>query len=140
MKTRRKPKETSDVKTLKYLAVLAVLATPAFAGQVNFAAVLTDQDGKPIKDADQRVLTLGRASMMALMQSYPDDIAASTEEKARRGVLALRVYTAGSVDVPAEDVVLIKKYIGKLYPPLIVVRALPLLEGKDTAAGGQKPK
>lgn len=116
---------------LALVAALIVIGTPVLAGTVNFAAVLADQDGQPIKDGDQHALTLGRASMMALMQSYPDDAAASTEEKARRGLLALKVYTAGKEDLPAEDIALIKKYIGKLYPPLIVVRAMPLLEGKE---------
>ncbi len=113
-------------------AIVAALLTTAGAAPVNFSTVLTDPDGAPIRDGDQKVMTLGRAAMMALMGTYPEDVAASTEEKMRRGLLAQRVYNAGREDVSAEDVVLIKKYIGKL-PVMIVTRAVPLLEGKEDA-------
>lgn len=122
------------IKILKSLAIIAMLATPAMAAEIDFSAALNDQDGQPIKDSDGKVLTLGRASMMALMTGYPEDQAGGPDvalKKQRRGNLGLKVYEAkGPVDVSPEDLVLIREYIGKLYPPLVVVRAMPLLDAK----------
>lgn len=115
------------------VACSMLAAVPARAVDINFAAKLTDQDDKPIIDGD-KVLTLGRAAMVALMTPQIDEQQQPVEEKLRKGDLALRAYRASvleqATEISIEDVALIKKYIGKTYGPLVVVRAFPLLDPK----------
>lgn len=131
----------------RFLAAAAIAASMltlgAHAAEVDFTKVLFDQDNQPIKDNDGKVLTLGRAAMMGLMTGYQDDAQQPggpdmALKKVRRGNLGLRVYEAAKpIDVSPEDLVLIREYVAKLYPPLVVARAMPLLEGK--AALGAMP-
>ena len=59
---------------------------------------------------------------IALMARYPDDGAVPTEEMIRRGRLGLRAYEEKIVDLRAEDILLIKKYVAKAQSPLVIVR------------------
>lgn len=104
----------------------AILAT-AHAAEINFGTALLDQDDKPIMDGD-KPLTLGRAAMVALMAPQPDEQTLPADEKLRKGKLALKVYANGVLDLSVEDIALVKKYIGKTYGSLVVVRAFPLLD------------
>lgn len=103
------------------------LIASAHAAEVNFGTVLIDQDDKPIMDGDKQ-LTLGRAAMVALMSPQPDEQTLPADEKLRKGKLALKVYANGVLDLSVEDIALVKKYIGKTYGSLVVVRAFPLLD------------
>lgn len=116
------------------LALTALCAVPARAITVDFSVPLLDQDDRPIKDGDN-VLTLGRAAMTALMTPQPDEAAQPVEEKFKKGQLAIRVYAQVPLDLTAEEVAMVRRYIGKTYGPLVVVRALPLL---DQPAGGRR--
>lgn len=120
-------------KMLIATAFIALMTVQAIAVEINFSTVLVDTENQPLKDGDGKPLTLGRAAMLALMSPYPDDSNASADEKLKRGELALRVYQAIKLNLTVEEAAMVKKYIGKLYPPLVIVRALPLLEG-----GGRK--
>lgn len=112
----------------------ALLTTSAFAVDMDFSAVLTDQDGAPIIDcagpdcASKPPLTLGKVAMRSLTASFEDERNLSGEEKFKRGQLAEKVYSGGSVALSAEDTALIKRLIAKGYGPLIVLKAWRLLD------------
>lgn len=98
----------------------------------NFEEVLNDLDGAPIPDPfamqGSRVdLTLGRACRHALCWNFQDEQNLSGEEKFRRGKLALEI-SEGTATIKAEEVVLLKKCIAKLFSPLVVLRAFNLLD------------
>jgi hypothetical protein len=112
----------------------ALLTTSAFAADVDFSAVLTDQDGATVIDcvgsdcAGKPPLTLGKVAMRALTASYQDEQSLAGEEKFKRGQLAEKVYAGGAVAISAEDTALIKRLIAKGYGPLIVLKAWRLLD------------
>lgn len=108
-------------------AILFAAAPAAYAAEINFGAALTDADGEPIKEGE-KALTLGRASLMALTLTLPDDANMTGEEKFKLGQLASRVYTDKTVDLSAEEVATLKKRIGKAFNSLVVFRAWPLLD------------
>ena len=111
------------------VALSMFAAVPARATEIDFSAVLTDQEDAPLKDGD-KVLTLGRAAFVALVAPAADEQNLPQDEKFRRGDLGLRVSRGGKIDLSVEDIALIKKQIGKTYGPLVVVRAFPLLDPK----------
>jgi hypothetical protein len=115
----------------------ALFSTSALAVDVDFSAVITDQDGMPVidcagspKDCEGKPpLTLGKVAMRALTASFEDERALTGEEKLKRGDLALRAYKSErSMQMTAEEVALVKRLIAKGYGPLIVVRTWPLLD------------
>lgn len=105
---------------------------------IDFTQVIKDQDDKPLQDfitqqtngGKDITLTLGRAVSHALMaQDQGETI--SGEDKFHRGMLAFKVRDAVSCDVKVEDVVLMKKQIAKLYSPIVVYRAFPMLDASE---------
>lgn len=129
------------------ISVLALLLLTAPAAAIDFALLLIDPEGCPLRDefahprtdvprppdgcapSDRPGLTLGRAVYRALLFSYRDEGEVAGDEKLRRGALAERVWSAkGELALAPEDLVLIKKLIGKLYAPAVVARAWPLLD------------
>lgn len=120
---------------IRMLLWTLLLIAPAYAGEVDFSAVLTDIDGAPIPDcpsgtncAERPPLTLGRLAMNVLTATYPDEKTLSGEDKFKRGELALRVYKGGKVNLSVEDIAEIKGLVAKAYGPLIVRKAWPLLD------------
>lgn len=119
------------------IALFSLLwVTSAVAADVDFSAVLTDQDDKPVIDCagkpeecpDKNPLTLGKVALRVLTAPFDDERNISGEEKFKRGQLAMRVHNGGVVTLQAEDVALIKRLVAKGYGPLIVYRAWPLLD------------
>lgn len=97
---------------------------------IDFTKVLLDQDNNQISDPtiSGKDLTLGRAASYALNASFQDEQQLSGEEKFKRGMLAFQIRDDDKADLKAEDVVLIKKVIGKAYSPLIVYRIYQMLD------------
>lgn len=118
--------KTNALAAAVAFALLAIPMKRAGAVEVNFGTVLTDMDGQPIKEGD-KVLTLGRAAMMALTFTLPNETI-SGDEKFKRGLLAQRVYTDKVVDLSVDDLAKIKDLVGKMMSPPVVVRAFPLLD------------
>ena len=98
---------------------------------VNFLVDMVDLDGRPIDEAEGKPATLGFVCLDALMRSYNDEPNLTGVEKVRRYDLALRIKRGGGqLDLPAEEITLLKLLIGKAYAPLIVGQAWAMLEGK----------
>jgi hypothetical protein len=123
---------------MKYLIVLLMLASSASAA--DFSANILDLNGQPFADdfkcpADatgkrpcQDYATLGVIATRALLATLPDEQNLSGEEKFKRFALAMKIKDGGNVALNAEDIALLKKLVGKVYSPLIVGRAFPLLD------------
>jgi hypothetical protein len=129
---------------MKYLIVLLMLASSASAA--DFSANILDLNGQPFADdfkcpADatgkrpcQDYATLGVIATRALLATLPDEQNLSGEEKFKRFALAMKIKDGGNVALNAEDIALLKKLVGKVYSPLIVGRAFPLLDPAEKAA------
>lgn len=81
--------------------------------------------GQPLPD---NVGTLREVCVGALLAVYADEQALAGEEKFRRYKLAERVSPGGVQEVSAEEVALLKKLIGKNWPPAVLGPAYEALE------------
>lgn len=122
-----------------FMAVtLAAVTFSAFAAdiprKIDFTIVLKDPDDADFQEcADQydkdckvkRPMTLGSASLRALsmLEANLDVV-----ESQRRGQLAVSVYKSTGAQLTADEIVLIKKQLAKSYSPLVVQRALAILD------------
>lgn len=103
----------------------------------DFAAPLRDLEGNPLLAAPERILTLGEACATALMNTYQEDATVPTEEKMQRYHLASRIYKKQLVEVYSEEISLIKKYVAKLYGPVVMGPVFLALEDEgDTPSKG----
>ena len=90
--------------------------------KVNFSTVLKTLGGADA-EMDGGPLTLGQVAALAL--NAPGE----AEAALRKGILALRLFTAGEEDVTPEDAALIRACLPSAWPPIIVAQAHALLEG-----------
>lgn len=125
-----------------YAAAAALVLLTSAASALDLTARFKDGEGAPVpntftpvkgsscgENKDTRCLTLGDVVFQSLVQSYTDEQPTITgEEKFRRGQLALRVRGQKEVTLSAEDTVLVKRLVGKLFTPLIVAQAYALLD------------
>ena len=104
---------------------------------VDFSTPILSLDGKEVDDVlamqanggVKKTLTLGGVVCHALNTSFPEDEKLSGQVKYARGKLAFEVHSAKEpIDLKAEDIKTIKELIPKLYGPLVVYRAFPLLD------------
>jgi hypothetical protein len=132
---------------MRFIGVLVLLAAFGATGHAaDFSAKILDMDGRPFIDdikcpADQAGkrkceddVVLASIAVRALMAPFQDEQNLSGEDKFKRFALAMKVKDGGEVPVSAEDIALLKKLIGKLYTPLVVGRAFPLLDPAEKAA------
>lgn len=120
---------------LRFFALsFSLLAFPAHA--VDFTQPLLTEDGKPmcmeqIKETEtcpaDKSATLGRIARFALNFTYPDE-KIEGEEKFKRWEISQALTGAGDVKIKIEDRALLKKLIGKLYPPNVVGPTWSMLE------------
>jgi hypothetical protein len=125
--------------TLTVLAVLTLTAAglradPPAPRVIDFNQLILDFDGNPVTEcADPRetvckekhIVTLGDVAMRALVTPEANPVA---EESFRRGELARRVYKGSSVQLSAEEIVLIKKQVAKAFSPLVVYHVFTTLD------------
>lgn len=112
------------------LAPLCAESKPAIASgatPINFATTLKGIDGKELKDPAGKALTLADAAVTALTTITDDDRNATGEMKFRRAELAARVL-AGTKSLTVEELAQIKTLIGKVYGPVVIGAAWPLLD------------
>jgi hypothetical protein len=113
-------------------AVLASSSAMAQGRQIDFQTVMLDENDKPMMECidpqdckDRRPLTLGIVAMRSL--ANPEQ-GLDGAKSLKRGQLALRVYKAGPLSLPAEEIAEIKERITKMYGPLVVARAFDILD------------
>ena len=97
--------------------------------KINFDQALKALDGQPIMNETQQV-TLKTVTVNSLLALFQDEQNLSGEEKAKRYVLATRIYANPDIDLVAEEIALIKKLIGKMYAPLIVGQCFNILDSR----------
>lgn len=98
--------------------------------KINFSVVLTRLGGKPLKDDEDKELTLAGAAKQALLVL---DDKQTGEQKYNNYCLATKVADGGEVTLKSEEISTIKEMIGKYMYPVVVGQAWDLLEGKTPA-------
>ncbi len=93
--------------------------------RIDLSTIITDLAGEAVKDGEKD-LTLSTVCISALLT--PEQGEQPATEKVSRFHLAEKVYDSGEQDLSVDDVALLKKLIGKLYPPLVVGRAFAVLD------------
>lgn len=115
-----------------FLVLAGLLAFSASAAAADFSKIFLDADGKPICTRelkpeqacpDDGFFTLRLAARNALNGVYQDEQNLSGDEKYKRGEIAQSIVATGEVKLKVEDIALIKRLIGKAYPPPIVFQA-----------------
>lgn len=101
--------------------------------KIDFSVILMGIDENPMKRrlGSDEIATLKDIAFDALLSIMEGD-RSSGEEKFRRYELAMKIKNEKDVDLPIEDVALIKKLIGSMYSPLVVGQAWKVLD-----AGGK---
>jgi hypothetical protein len=96
--------------------------------KINFNEELRTLEGESLVP----VTTLKKCAVEALLANFPGEERLPGEEKAKRWLLATRIYAnPENIELKPEDLVLIKKVVGMGYSPLIVGQAWELLDGKE---------
>lgn len=100
---------------------------------IEWDTVIVMENGKAIPDlqADGEKkpdLTLGLAAQHALFASYSDEQNLKGEEKFKRGALAVRISEEKPPALTAEEIVLIKNLVAKMYGAIVVYRCWLLLD------------
>jgi hypothetical protein len=93
--------------------------------KINF-----NQQLKNLRGEDLPNLTLKAVAIEALLAMYEDERTLTGEEKAKRYLLATRIYANDELDLTVEEIAQVKQIIGRGYGPLIVGQAWDMLECK----------
>jgi len=104
---------------------------------LNLNQTITDTDGRIVILEEEIPFLLKDAIKRALVANYADEapsdrsLGLSGEDKFKRWELATQISKAEeSIEIKAEDIVLIKRLIGKFFGPVIVGPVWNMLEGK----------
>jgi hypothetical protein len=89
--------------------------------KINFSTPITDEAGTPVEG-----LTLASACAQALLGT---EERMTGEEKAVNYSIWKKVVSGGEVELPVEDVAIIKRQLGKFASTLLYGRACEVLEG-----------
>jgi len=107
---------------------------------IDVTQQLVDLDGTPMITGKQMCPTCGQpigenepmtirvTAVKSLTAVFRDEQDLPGEEKVRRFHLALKITDESEPDLKAEDVVLIKKMVGKMYGPVVVGRVWAILD------------
>lgn len=98
--------------------------------KIDFTAVLKDKSGALIKEPDGREIILSTPCINALYSTFEEDKNLSGEEKYKRYQLAQKLDQKEPVELSAEEISVIKKYVGKGFNPFMVGIIYDILEGK----------
>ena len=94
---------------------------------IKLGIVLIDEKGKPLKDRDKEIVTLGTVCTSALLAPDPEE--RNLDSKVKKYHLHLRIFGKEEVEITSDEIVLIKKCINAAYSqPLIVGQANDILE------------
>lgn len=107
---------------------------------IDITQQLKDLDGTPMTTGKQMCpacgqvvgedepLTVRVVAVKSLTAIFRDEQGVAGDEKFKRYRLALRLTDEDEPDLKAEDVVLIKKVVGKMYGPVVVGRMWAILD------------
>lgn len=110
--------------------------------QIDFSAPINGLDGQPIRESagSDRPATLGSIAIAALLTPLPAPVGFGQQpgqpeqldalKKVEHATLAQAIHGAGQLDLTVEQVASLKDRIGRMFDPLVVMRAFALLEGK----------
>jgi len=98
--------------------------------KINFEKEIQTIEGGPIIWREKDKTFLKQVAVDVLQLTFQDETSLSGEEKAKRWLLATRIYANSDVDLTIDEVSLIKKLIGKAFGPIIVGPAFEILEGR----------
>ena len=108
--------------------------------KINVTQQLTELDGTPMVTGKQMCqmcgqvvsetepMTVRLAATRSLTAIYRDEQNLPGDEKVTRFHLALKVTDEDEPDLKAEDIVLIKMVVGKMYGPVVVGRMWGILD------------
>ena len=101
--------------------------------KIDFSQAITNLAGKPLRTTDGeegRDLLLRDVAIEVLLSARAHE-KASAQDKCRDAILAQGIYAQDEVELKAEEVAGIKRLVGEMYAPLVVMRAWALLEGEE---------
>jgi hypothetical protein len=93
--------------------------------KISLSTPITDLRGTPIRNGEID-LVLSEVCITALLA--PDQAEEPAEDKVKRYKLAVKCSNGKDPDFSAEDIVLLKKLVGKIYAPLVVGKAFEILD------------
>jgi hypothetical protein len=97
--------------------------------KIDFSKRLTNLQGQILKDETSgEEVTLGIICVQALL-SVDRDENIDGVEKIRRYELAKSIFNKEKDSLSAEEVVLLKKMVGKFFTTVVAGQALPMLDG-----------
>lgn len=105
---------------------------------IKTTQIIKDLKGKLIKDEAGKEISLKDICINALLLELPEQ-RLDGREKYKRYRLAMKIEDSDEIDLPAEDIVLIKDCIAKVYTPLIMGRTWDMLDPEDEARPRQEP-
>lgn len=91
--------------------------------KINFDQIILGLDKKPV-NFDGEDMTLGFGSAFALNAPEQDPI-----QSLKRGMLAVKLYEGGEVEISPEEATLIRSALPKAFAPVIVFRMSEMLGG-----------
>ena len=100
--------------------------------KVTVGKVLVDIDNETIKDLKGNNATAKGVIIEALLATYNDEQNLSGEDKLKRFELALKIKNTNEVviELNTEEIVLIKKLVGRAFGTIIVGQTWKVLEGE----------
>lgn len=118
---------------------LALSLVSSMACAADFSTPLFQLDGKTALTApgdtagSTTPVTLGYVAEISLLTEYKDEVAEGkvedvTRQKIVRWALAKKIHGAGEVALTADETTLLKRLIGKNYPPLVAGQAWSILD------------
>lgn len=93
----------------------------------NLDVLMLDMNDTAMEREKDVPLVVKDVAIIALTSQYNDEPNLNGDEKFRRFELAMKVNKGGAQDYAPEEIVLMKKLIGKAYSPLVVGRAFEVL-------------
>jgi len=99
---------------------------------VDLGLRIEDLSGRTLMTETGDELTLGVAAEAALICPLEADVGLTGDHKLRLFRIAKRIHEGGQLDLPLEDVEIVKVRVGMAHGQLVAGRVLDILEG-----GGQ---
>jgi hypothetical protein len=98
--------------------------------KLDTATVLRDLQGNEMMADKDQPATVRLICTNALLGHHADDANISGDEKFKRFQLASRLNEGKAADVSSEEIVLLKRMIGRSYTPAVVGPMFMLLEAR----------